>query len=161
MMACLLPWGKKVQCSLVKESSDGGSVRTRNPVKTEEGRLTTTVVPSCSKISPTISYINCWLVKWIAFFSALFQLVILANSCSKQTCQEIAARITPAICISQRFEALSSKLEYITFRACVRRVNLSIERFENRSSQIQAILIISSQDCKLGYKLWQWWCICG
>jgi hypothetical protein len=99
-MACLLPWGKKVQCSLVKESSDGGSVRTRNPVKTEEGRLTTTVVPSCSKISPTISYINCWLVKWIAFFSALFQLVILANSCSKQTCQEIAvyvARITPVV----------------------------------------------------------------
>jgi hypothetical protein len=156
MMACLLPWGKKVQCSLVKESSDDGSVRTRNPVKIEEGRLTTTVVPSCSKISPTICYINCWLVKWIAFFSALFQLVILANSYSKQTCEEIAvyvARITPVICISQRFEALSSKLEYISFGACVRRVNLRIERFENRSSQIQAILINSSQDCKLECKM--------
>jgi hypothetical protein len=135
----------------VKESSDDGSVRTRNPVKTEEGRLTTTVVPSCSKISPTICYINCWLVKWIAFFSAPFQLVILPNSCSKQTCQEIAvyvARITPVIHISQRFEALSSKLEYITFGACVRRVNLRIERFEKHSSQIQAILINLSQDCK-------------
>jgi hypothetical protein len=113
---------KNVQCSLVKESSDDGSVRTRNPVKTEEVRLTTTVVPSSSKISPTICHINCWLVKWIAFFSSPFQLLIRANSCSKQTCQEIAvyvARITLVIHISQRFEALSSKLEYITFEACV------------------------------------------
>jgi hypothetical protein len=139
------PGGRRFSVALWKKVHDG-SVRTRNPVKTEEGRLTTTAFPSCTKISPTICYINCWLVKWIAFFTALFQLVILANSCSKQTCQEIAvyvARITPVICISQRFEALSSKLEYITFGACVRRVNLSIETFENPSSQIQAILIIS------------------